>query len=88
MSAGRPVIGSSEGGMKEILKNGNGILVNPHDIKQMADAVINLLNDEKTRWQYGRKGRSALMENYSEELIGGQIETHYRRTIENTKHRI
>lgn len=47
MSVGRPVIATGLGGPLEIIQNGvNGILIPPNEPRMLADAVINLLNDE------------------------------------------
>ncbi len=85
MSAARPVIGSSEGGMNDILGNGNGVLVNPHDVKQMANAVIILLDEEKLRWHYGNAGRLAVLEKYNKDVVGLQMEKHYQLIIGHSK---
>lgn len=77
MSAARPVIGSSEGGMKDILSEGAGLLVDPHSIKDMANAVMTLLGDEKLRRQYGNAGREKVLRCYNAGIIGKEIEDHY-----------
>ena len=81
MSAARVVIGSKEGGMSEILSDGAGILIDPHNVKKMANEVINLLGNEKLRHQYGLAGRKKLLEKYNSKLIGEQMERHYLEVI-------
>lgn len=85
MSAGRAVIGSDRGGMKDILSNGAGILVSPHRIRKMAGAVIQLLNDEKLRWRYGNAARLKVLSAYNKDRIGRLMEEHFQATINATR---
>ncbi|CAN5351493.1 hypothetical protein BH09BAC2_BH09BAC2_15830 [soil metagenome] len=80
MSAGRPIIGSSRGGMSDILTNA-GELADPHNVMQMANDVIKLLGDHKLREYYAKKGREKVLSEYSPEIIGRQIEEYYQEVI-------
>lgn len=82
MSAGRAVIGSNRGGMNGILDDGAGVLVNPHNIKAMEEAIINLLGNESLRWELGEKARLKVSSVFNTSLIGQQMEAHYHRTVE------
>lgn len=84
MSAGRPVIGSREGGMNEILENSKGVVVNPHKPKEIADAINAMLDDEGMRKHYGEAGRLSVLEKYNEHAVGELMEQHYRETIQKT----
>lgn len=45
MACGVPVIGSKEGGTKELIKDGfNGFLVNPYDINDIAEKILRCLD--------------------------------------------
>ncbi len=47
MAAGCPVVASSVGGLREIVRHGeNGLLVEPKNIKGLADAISRVLTDE------------------------------------------
>jgi glycogen(starch) synthase len=49
LSAGRPVIASDSGGVREWLQPGkNGLLVGPGDVAQLTAAMLSLLTDEDT----------------------------------------
>jgi len=66
MSRERPVVGSSVGGIKESIKDGEtGILVPPKDTEAIADAVIKILKDKKLAKSMGKKGRAYVKKNYS-----------------------
>ena len=57
MMAGRPVIASAAGGLVELVDDGiTGILVEPGNVTQLADSIINLLNDHKMIEKMGRAG--------------------------------
>ena len=85
MSAGRAVIGSNRGGMNGILDNGAGVLVNPHNIRAIEEAIINLLDNESLRWELGEKARLKVSSTFNAALISRQMEAHYQRTIENAQ---
>ncbi len=49
LSAGRPVIASDSGGVREWLQPGrNGLLVKPGDVAQLKTSILSLLRDEDT----------------------------------------
>ena len=58
MAAGRPVIGTRYGGASEAILDGvTGYVVNPFDIKTMAEKIMGLLRDEEMAERFGRAGR-------------------------------
>ncbi len=58
MAAGKPVIGPTEGGIAETVKNNStGILVQPGNINSFADAVENLILNDKLRIQLGAQAK-------------------------------
>ncbi len=58
-SAAKPVIGGNSGGVSEAVKDGfTGILVDPANISDIADAVVSLMTDSVLAQQYGRNGRA------------------------------
>lgn len=57
MLAKKPVIASDAGGLKEIVVNdATGILVEASNEKKLADAILQLMENEEMRVQFGEKG--------------------------------
>ena len=60
-----PVVASCVGGIPTQITDGeNGFLVQPDDIKGMADRVIQLLDDQKLAEQIGNRGREVVKEKF------------------------
>lgn len=73
MSCGVPVIGSRIGGIPNVIDDGvNGRLVTPNDPAQLADAMIDMLQDEKRLQEWGKMGREKVRQSFS---IQQQIDT-------------
>ncbi|HUG62146.1 MAG TPA: glycosyltransferase family 4 protein [Methylomirabilota bacterium] len=82
MAAGRPIVGSSAGGMADMLASGAGTLISPGDHRVIAKAVIDLLDRPSERERMGGRAREKLLTDYSGDKIGPQQETCYREAIE------
>lgn len=88
MAAGCGVVGSSAGGMSEIIDHGrNGLLVPPRSPRAIANAVIALLEDPAQRARMGEAARAHVLAAYSEAAIGPLQEESYRRAIEQARGR-
>jgi glycogen(starch) synthase len=82
MSAACAVIGSNAGGMAEIIDdNRTGILVAPRSPRQIAAAIIDLLNSPAKRAAMGTAARARVVERYSSEAIAPLQEASYRLGI-------
>lgn len=58
MAARKVIVATRCGGPEEIIVDGQtGILVNVNNPKMMAEAILNLIENEKTRLEMGSKGR-------------------------------
>jgi glycosyltransferase involved in cell wall biosynthesis len=65
-ACGLPVIAARAGGMTEIITPGyNGLLVEPGNANELADAMTALLEDEPYRRQMGINGRRRVFERYT-----------------------
>lgn len=84
MSAARGVIGSSAGGMTEMIEDGRtGLLVPPRAPRAIAEAVLGLLKDPNRRIEMGRAARESVVHRYSSEAILPLQLTAYKRAIAN-----
>lgn len=66
--AGKPVVGSCEGGAAEAVLDGKtGFLVNPGSVDEVAHAVITLLSDAELATSMGAAGRKWALGNFTQE---------------------
>ena len=83
MAAARGVVGSSAGGMTEMLDFGRaGRLVRPHRPDLISLAVIELLEQPELRMQLGQIARNRLLTEYSSTRIRPLLEASYERAIQ------
>lgn len=78
MAAGKPVIGSAIGGIKETITKGTGILVDPGNVQQLRKAIELLMHDPALRKNMGLKGRRIAKELYAEERVADQLLLMYK----------
>ena len=64
MACGLPIIGSNIGGIPDLIKEENGILVEPGDITQIKAAIIKMNNDEAMRFQMGKANSKLIRKRY------------------------
>jgi len=81
MSAAKAIAASNSGGMSEMLDGDCGLLIPPNDPQAIADSVIRLIRSDELRMQMGRRCRMRVLERYSVERIGPQIEKSYADAI-------
>ena len=63
MACGKPVVASRVGGVPELVRDGiDGILVEPGDVRGLAEALIRLLTDSSLRREMGLAGQSRISE--------------------------
>jgi glycosyltransferase involved in cell wall biosynthesis len=66
MAAGKPVVGTTAGGIPEVVVDGEtGLLVAPRDHQAMADALIRLLKDTDLRQRMGTAGLARARKRFS-----------------------
>lgn len=75
---GLPVIGSNVGGITDAVENGkNGFLVDPDDPNQLAEKVINLLNDPLRCQQMAESGKERIRKQFNWVKIVDDIEKNF-----------
>lgn len=81
MAAGKPVIASNVGGIPEIVEHEEtGILVEPKNPKQIADAVKYLLENPDVAREMGKRGKELVKKRYSPSIIAKKyLEEVYER---------
>jgi N-acetyl-alpha-D-glucosaminyl L-malate synthase BshA len=80
MACGVAVIGTSAGGMREVITDGvTGFLRHPTDISGWSDAAVEILQDRPRRDAMGKAARADAKERFCSDLILEQYEEEYER---------
>ncbi len=86
MAAGRGVIGSSAGGMLDMLEDGKyGLNVAPRRVFALSEAIGSLLADPARRIALGQAAREKVLSAYTLERIGALQEDSYHQAIEHRR---
>ena len=81
MASGIPIVGSNLGGIPDIVKDGkNGLLAKPSNPKSLADALLQLLENEDLRKRMGDNGLKRVKD-YSWDEITRETEQLYRNIL-------
>nr|WP_315152897.1 glycosyltransferase [uncultured Flavobacterium sp.] len=80
-AAGVPVIGSSVGGIPELLGEERGVLFDPQKIESLSEAISFLCNDEINSERIGNNGRNYVLENFNDENFYQSIVINYNSII-------
>lgn len=73
MSCGRPVVGTSAGGTREYVTDGeSGIIVPPRDGDALADAILRLLGNDEQRIAMGKAARQRTLDKFQRTEIARQ----------------
>ncbi|MCL0061597.1 glycosyltransferase family 4 protein [Thermodesulfovibrionales bacterium] len=82
MACGTPVVGFKTGGIIEQVTDNCGILVEPKNTEQLAEAMEKILKDEERRKKFGLNCRKRVLENYSIEKFKEQYLNLYKNVLE------
>lgn len=79
-----PVVAVDSGGPKEVVKDGvTGFLVQPNNINQLAEKIIELIEDKNKMLMMCEEGRKVVEENYTWERVAEKVEKiisqHFKR---------
>ena len=82
MACNTPVVASAVGGILEVvIPEETGLLVEPSNPKQIADAVNRLLKDKNLAKKFGENGRKRVEEKFSWTFIAQQTKQLYERLL-------
>ncbi|MDD3245357.1 MAG: glycosyltransferase family 4 protein [Methanosarcina sp.] len=66
LACGKPIVASSIPGVKDLIDlSGGGISVPPENPRELANAVVELISDQKAMDAMGKQGRKYVVENHS-----------------------
>jgi len=81
MACGVPVVSTTVAGIPELVIDGqNGLLVAPHQIDEITDSLVILLNDEEKRRQFGSAARNTIIAEFNLQTGARQLANLYRST--------
>jgi glycosyltransferase involved in cell wall biosynthesis len=83
MSFGVPVLATAVGGVPEIIRDGNGMMVPPNDPGALAERMIELLRDDALRQAIGLKGKNSLYPRFAPDNRARQIVGLYEELLSN-----
>lgn len=82
MAHGIPVVASKLGATAEIITDGyDGVLVDPTEPQEMADAILGLLKDDHMRLNMGTRARESVERRYNGRLYAERMAAVYRSVV-------
>jgi glycosyltransferase involved in cell wall biosynthesis len=82
MAMEKPVVGTAVGGIPDLIEQGlNGYLVSPGSEKELAAAVLKILNDNGLALKMGQAGRMKMTDRFSAESMVQSIEKVYSELL-------
>ena len=81
MASYLPVISTKVGGIPDLVKKENGILIEPGDAKNLALALEKLINDKNLRESMGRNNREKIEKTFNIEIMLNKIINLYNNLI-------
>jgi N-acetyl-alpha-D-glucosaminyl L-malate synthase BshA len=86
MACGVAVIGTSVGGMREVIQEGvSGFLRHPADLSGWSDTAVEILQDAPRRHAMGKAARAAATDRFCGERILAQYEAEYAHAVETAR---
>jgi len=82
MACGKPLVGTNVGGIPYLIDDGEtGLLVEPKNHSQLADALIRVLTDDELRSEMGVRAREKAIRQFSWVRVAGTVQSIYERTL-------
>ena len=72
MACELPIIGGRTGGVPELIKNENGILIEPGNIEEIKEAIMKMWDSDTLRLKMGKDNRKKVLEHYSWKSVAGK----------------
>lgn len=82
MSRGICVIGSTVGGIPEMLGENGGIIVDPEDVEGLARTLFHVVNDSDARTRYGAQALQRIEREFNIETAADRIDKLYCRIMQ------
>lgn len=80
MAAGLPIVGTRVDGLSELIEDRiTGYLVSPGNAEELANALLNLLQDKEKAGRFGTAGRTRVRRDFSREAFDNSVVSAYRR---------
>lgn len=71
---GKASVAGRTGGVPEVVQDGiTGVIVDPHDVQAVADAIIELLNDPAKRRKMGEAARQRVLAEFTHKKLGENL---------------
>lgn len=81
-AAGLPVVASRVGGIPSLIEDGKtGVLVEPENSSDLAEAIVKLFGDRDRLKEIGAAGRTFIQKTYSADKMVDKIEELYKRLV-------
>jgi glycosyltransferase involved in cell wall biosynthesis len=82
MALAKPVVANDAGGTKEIIRNNeSGFLIVDQSEDEIANLIIDLINDQKKREAFGKTGKEIIEELFSLDKMGREFEQVYQELL-------
>jgi len=86
MAAGKPVVATAVGGVPYLVDHGqNGILVEPNEPQQIADALVTLARDPDLRKRLGQAARQEAIARFKAESVAAKTHAMYLDILERNR---
>jgi len=82
LASGLPCIAFDSGGVKDVLGDGRGILVEPENVNALSSAITNLINDREMYCKLSENG-IVFSQNFHWEIIAKQVVEIYKNVLQN-----
>jgi glycosyltransferase involved in cell wall biosynthesis len=83
LSMEKPVVATKVGGVKEIVHdNKTGLMVEPTDVTALANALIQLLENQSLANRLGKNGREFVVNNFDWNILATRFETLYKENLD------